>query len=680
MTVVEYLKDSVWINFHNISVGTAKKIINGMGHFNIVVNRADDDQLDDVVNNTEIRFIDGDLSFYGVVRRINGESRLSIEGTDYSYLANKKMLKESSCPNSDSGLSDDYTVVYTSEAGRNIIYDIAQTCGFTADSSSVDVFPDLNIKFRNIYGLEALKTIQKQTSAYWYIDENKKLYFKSTYGSTSETSAFNLGDNAELKHKSIDDERRCTKALVWGSNGASGSYTDALYTSGEEYEGRFKFDDLRRDSECDDRAEEIVKSFRNEILILTIRSPVQGYDMGDNVLITGRKLDGTYRITSIELDIQGQRTLDITNSGLDHRTETPEEVYEKLMKRSSSDVSNIVTGDSYDELIFNSTGATSTNNFLKLEIYIDPAKVSDVLDSKLYIVRDYVKKIYGDSTSSANADISQTDHEHNQNYFGESDHLHSITGLASDPVISGLGENVSNMNTDLDTGESSYSWSNISMPNFGGPNVGTDGIHFHVGVESFTNEDIYVYIRVPLGGGRYYPSIDGIRLRIFNYSSQCVDFTLPINAFGLGSISDDLDYRVETTGGSAIADNITFNVVFFDIPGHTHWIDLDSSLGEVANFTSKPDTDGDPANLIDSGHANPLDVDIKQYDDGASKTIGVYVDGVSAGNITLSSIGDDDTLDLSSFLNTSGFHTIELRPNGNTYLSAGTKVKVFKIE
>ena len=49
-------------------------------------------------------------------------------------------------------------------------------------------------------------------------------------------------------------------------------------------------------------------------------------------------------------------------------------------------------------------------------------------------------------------------------------------------------------------------------------------------------------------------------------------------------------------------------------------------------------------------------------------------------NIILASLGDDDTLDLSSYLNTSGFHTVELRPNGNTYLSAGTKLKVFKIE
>lgn len=683
MARVQVQIDGVWINVENVQTCKATKALNGLGKFNGTIREATLEQVDQIVANTPFRLIDGDQIFEGVIQKANGEVEINFDGGDYSILLQTKMLHEDDLSEENTSLSSGYNVVYTNKEFRLIVIDIATAMGLTADSSSVDAFGDLNIRFKRTYGIEAIKELAKQTGYEWIVDNDKKLFMKQDLGTSTASAYMDLTAGARLTRKETDDQRRCTRAIVFGSGNTEGSYEDATYIgAGEVFEGRFKFDSLSTNAMCNQRAEEIVKEFKDEILILNVMTYTQGYAIGDVINLRGRKLDGDYRITALTLDITGERELDVTNVGRKHRRDSPEEMIEKIMKGATNDVAVITSGDDVQDLSYTHNDIVGPDKYWVFDFYVDPENVSDILKAELFVTRENISRIYGDATSNSFTGAGINNASQNANHGLSNANQNAGHGISNAEAGSpSTGYDRLNLFDSLATGGWVSAGSSTSISN--NPHF----FHLIFGVFQTTidhgaGSSVGQTIRVRAyntSTGEYYPDSGGIYALFEGYQGVGIErYIIPFNLFIPRSWQNN-SYRLEYNISSSLPGGFTqaLDYGYYGSRGHSHSNSITGGTHQHSNSL----TGGNHTHtnsFSDAQHNNSLSINPSDFDPGGSRTVGVYVNGTFIQNITLSALGSNQTLDIGAELTSPGQNQIELRPNGNVFLVGGVNLKVFK--
>lgn len=676
---VEAKINGQWINIPNAGAGTTlTRPLNGIAIFRINIDKPTIEQIDSIKDGTEIQIYDNDFTFLGVVRKTRASTnRLEIEGTGYEITLNNIMINASNTSLEDTSLSSGYTVVYNNQDFRDVVIDILNGTGITATSSTVDTIGNINIKFKNTYVLEAIKKLADLSGYYWWVDSSKVLHMESSRGSSTPVTNINLYGEGELLEEYIDRNRMCNKAIVFGAGEAYGEASDS--TSISTYglkEGRFKFPELQTNTECTQRAQKIVNEFKDPIHIVKIATLRKGYDLGDTVYLFGREIDGNYRVTKITYDITGRREIELTSSGLKHRTDEFYEEIERLLKQGSSNIAEITTGDKIEELVYGHVSPTSTSNYFRFRFYIDPEKVSDVLQAKLYVVRDYIDMPYGTETDGSYAYFSQAAHDHSQNAPGQNDHDHDIAGQTTGYVLTGQSvlSDIDRTTYVYGSGGTSGQWVTVCS-GVGVTAVNHESLEGSVNItDQGTNAYNYYYVRLYYYCG-YWPDSTGVPVRIEGGKSGSVYLRFPVHGINCSTIAAELQVFVPS-GTSAKMSGYLLTAY-----SHQHEVSAHVTQGSQADILPGTPTTGELADITDNQHTNPLIIDVRKYDDGLSHKVNIYVDGNYLTYKYLTGIGDTFEIDISTDISTTGWHTIELRPTtGNMFISAQAKVKVFKIE
>lgn len=683
-TRVQALIDGTWENIPNVSdSGQASKALNGMGRFNFEIVEATTHQLSNITRGTPIRFVDQDLTIEGIARKVDGNNNLRVEGTDYSDLANNRLLRADDLNEIDTSLSSGFNVVYTGTEFREIVKDIAQAMGLTADNDSVDTFGSLNIRFKRTYGIEALKELAKQSGYEWIVDNNQKLFMKTRLGSTTPVTSLNLQGNASLIRKEEDEERRCTRAIVFGSGNTSGEAEDVTYIgAGEIYEGRFKFNALSTNAMCQQRAEEIVKEFKDPILILVLNTFTTGYDLGDTITLRGRSGTEDYRITKVTLKTNTQRELDVTNQDRKHRTETPDEIIEKLLKGGSQDVSVITSGDDIQDLTYTGTDVAGPSRDFVFDFYVDPEGVTDVLKADLFTSRIRAASLYGTETGNSFTGAGINNSSQNAGH-----------GISNSSQNAGVGIN----NATAGSPSTGYERLNLFDSLFTGgwtaagsaTNISNNPHFFHVifGIFQTTidhggGSSVFQTIRVRAyntSTGEYYPNSGGIYALFEGYQGEGVTrYIIPFNLFIPRSWQNQsyrLEYNISSSLPGIFIQSLDYG--YYGSRGHSHT--NSTTGGNHTHFNSiTGGTHTHSNSFSDSQHQNPLNIDLDEFDTIGSITAEVIVNGTSVGNITLSSFGSTNNIDISSYITSPGNQRIVIKPNNPVALSANANIKIFK--
>ena len=683
-TKVQALIDGTWENIPNVSSqGQSSKALNGMGRFNFEIVEATQHQLDNITRGTPIRFVDADLTIEGIARKVDGNNNLRVEGTDYSDLANNKLLRASELNEIDTGLSSGYNVVYTDKEFRLIVIDIATAMGLTADTDSIDTFGTLNIRFKRTYGIEALKELARQSGYEWIVDNDKKLFMKSRLGSTDAVTSLNLGGNATLVRKEEDEERRCTRAVVFGSGGTSGQAEDSTYISdGEIYEGRFKFDALSTNAMCEQRAEEIVKEFKDPILILVLNTFTTGYDLGDTITLRGRKGTEDYRITKVTLNVGSQREVDVTNQDRKHRTETPDEVMEKLLKGGSQDVSVITSGDDLQDLTYTGADVAGPSRDFVFDFNVDTEGVTDILKAELFTSRIRAASLYGTETGNSFTGAAINNSSQNAGHGLSNSSQNAGVGINNaEAGAPSTGYFFGSYNNSL-TGNNSWNSMSASVnlsntPYFFHSIFGSLTLQFDAGAGSSWSNLIRIRAR-NTSTGELFPGSDGLEIARSFSGEGLFTSILSFNLFIPRSWQNQgytLQYRIENQNNWSGLNEGRYG--YYGSRGHTH---SNSTTG--GNHThSNSITGGNHTHsnsFSDENHTNPLSIDLDEFDTASSITAEVIVNGTSAGNITLSSFGSTENIDISEYVTSAGNQQIVIKPDNDVALSTNANIKIFK--
>lgn len=685
MVDVEVYNRGIWERISNIDKGKFHKKLNGLGKFNFVVEEVRDDQRDFLVEGAEVRFIDGDLTYGGVVTKVDGEENVRVEGADYLNTVSKKLLKLDDVEEADDSLSSKYKVVYNDVPFQDIVIDIAEAGGLSADSDSVDSFENLLIEFKYFYIKDALEELRRQSGYEMFVDDDKKLYMKERVGSDSVVGNLVSGGNFKVISKEENYQRRVTRAVVFGSGNAEGEYEDSeKIDNGEIFEKRFKFDSLTSDSACEKRAEEIVKDYKDPIYIIEGQTYVRGYSLGDMLNVTTRSGEEELRVTSIELDVSGRRRLELTSKDRKHRREDVEEVQKELLYQSRSIGGEVSTGDFLDDLTFSEKDVIGSESEMVHNIYIDPENITNVNSSKIVIKRIEGSSVIGENTGEAysgggiNNDSENADVDiNNDNENAGHEISNQKTGSPDD------GYSSSEYDQTVDSTFLSEWWDGLSSWSLSNTDYMMHYIAGEVTVNFNDNSGgslMVCSVRANRdSGSERFPSYDGLSLGAhYAYSGSSGSVTFPFILF-IPYNWNGSDYRLETyvsETGSRIKDyDVTFRYVGQE--GHEHSNSLLGGYHEHSNSLSGGYHEHNNS-FSDSRHSNSININPRIIDTEGDRELDLYVDGDKVDNFTLNEIGDSKEIDLSNYIDGVGGHEVVIESDGVIAISSNVSVTVFK--
>lgn len=695
------MKGAVEVPIIKYSKATFTRILNDTGEFEIQIQDPTTQEMTDLVEDTEVKMDAWSTSLYGYIKNKQYSSQtktLTIKGSDYWVLLRNVKIYLGNVLLADPALSSGYRVVYTSKAFNSIAGDILRTTGISA--GTITNYGSIDIEFQNKGVEDGIKYLRDYAKYDCEVTTGKALNMVSRIGSATSVYQFDSSYNATITNWETDSQTgRVYKVVVLGSGtGAAqvvGTWTHASYSASDITKNKVRiFTDPSISKQAQATAVAAnLGSFLNDSFLNASWSSADvmaNVVIGDCVTLKDLKRGtGTLRITKITRTSMGDLD-EVTFEGIDNTSKLRKAQFEDFLKKNSSlsEALGSVAQGQVKDFIWTGMGPASASNYLDMDMNVPTDGSPSILKAEVFIVRDNIDAPYGSQTGAKLAGFTQTSHPHNQqyftqsahphtqNYFSQSNHTHTINAASTNTSIDGLSGIIEDYDTNIGTSTSSTTWVDIASCIWDPTSAEAIEGCAHIYMSGFAGAIAYVRLT---DGSNYWPNSTGYPVYFGTDGGICL--RAPSQwATSSGS------YRIQMKCASVATKY--YSGFIHAVKSHYHTTNAQTSVGNQAtftnpnssananaNFTNANATVSKLANLTDNTHQNDLNVNILSYDDGLSHTIGVYVDGVFVSTITLAAVTDYSIVDLSSKITTAGVHTLELRPNGNVYLSAAVKVQ-----
>ena len=645
--------------------------LKGFSDFTFNITQPSGWQLNQINGDTEVEITAGNHEISGII--VNHKNNTSkniktIKGYDYTYKLQKIRINTTNLSHADPS-SSEFKVIYNSTAFKTISEDLMTNTGFTI--GSVDTYPstgpDTNISLLLNYSniieaqdeLSQIANDSNKTFEYW-ITKDKKWFMKNRKGSSTSVADLNDGVNFTITNWEGDSIRISKRIIVVGNKELKGIYPSTGFTPGDPEEVYYY--PSSEQTILDELAHNLYDSYNAEINWVqgTVKDSNANIQLGDTITLQSNNLSVTatdYRVIELIKTFNGKsETLSIilTIGENNTRKKTLNELLTKnkgLVKYDGT----TVTGEGISTLTYDIEYNGSSTNKSRLNFSLTSDNVgsaSNILGAKLIVNRTALRYDTDDSTgdSTTGAGITNASSTTNAGITNASSTTNAgITNVAAGG--SSFSQSSSSSAYETTSVIESSTLSSFTTLTSKSITAATQEIVGYLYLARGPSDGVQnIYIRFDTGGSE----IDGYLIRVVPDTYNSFSYKIPQNLNG-----STLYVKACWLGGGTA--NLYWGYSIKCIAPHTH-----SNTFNDANHTNNNSfNDANHTNnnsFNDTNHSNPITQDVIVPGGEAAHTAKFDINGTNRGEFTSFAVNDEETSDISTWVNSLGNYTIDVYP------------------